>query len=96
MKKYDNREEMKRILLAGNLNSNNDDSWNVRRILDGATPDFAFHGYKIHSGASKLCLCNEGGKYVCKWVTDDRYYNLDSILSQLVLELADRLEAERG
>lgn len=73
MKKYDNREEMKRILLAGNLNSNNNDSWNVRRILDGATPDFAFHGYKIHSGASKLCLCNEGGKYVCKWVTDDRY-----------------------
>ena len=37
MKKYDNREEMKRILLAGNLNSNNDDSWNVRHILDGAT-----------------------------------------------------------
>ena len=73
MKKYDNREEMKRILLAGNLNSNNDDSWNVRHILDGATPDFAFHGYKIHSGASKLCLCNEGGEYVCKWVTDDRY-----------------------
>ena len=34
MKKYDNREEMKRILLAGNLNSNNDDSWNVRRILE--------------------------------------------------------------
>lgn len=73
MKKYDNREEMKRILLAGNLNSNNDDSWNVRHILDGATPDFAFHGYKIHSGASKLCLCNDGGAYVCKWVTDDRY-----------------------
>lgn len=73
MKKYDNREEMKRILLAGNLNSNNDDSLNVRRILDGATPDFAFHGYRIHSGASKLCLCNKGGAYVCKWVTDDRY-----------------------
>ena len=73
MKKYDNREEMKRILLAGNLNSDNDDSWNVRHILDGATPDFSFHGYKIYSGASKLCLCNEGGAYVCKWVTDDRY-----------------------
>ena len=73
MKKYDNREEMKRILLAGNLNSNNDDSWNVRHILDGATPDFAFHDYRIYSGASKLCLRNDGGEYVCKWVTDDRY-----------------------
>ena len=59
MKKYDNREEMKRILLAGNLNSNNDDSWNVKHILNGATPDFTFHGYNIRSGASKLCLCND-------------------------------------
>lgn len=73
MKKYDNREEMKRILLAGDLNSNNDDSWSVKHILNGATPDFTFHGYDIHSGASKLCLCNDGGAYVCKWVTDDRY-----------------------
>ncbi len=73
MKKYDNREEMRRILLAGNLSSNNDDSLDVRHILNDATPDFAFHGYKIHYGASKLCLCNEGGEYVCKWVTDDRY-----------------------
>lgn len=73
MKKYDNREEMKRILLAGDLNSDNDDSFHVRYILDNATPDFAFHGYKIYSGASKLCLCNDGGEYVCKWVTDDRY-----------------------
>ena len=73
MKKYDNREEMKRILLAGNLNSNNDDSWNIKHILNGATPDFTFHGYNIRSGASKLCLCNEGGAYVCKWVTDDHY-----------------------
>ena len=73
MKKYDNREEMKRILLAGNLNSDNDDSWNVRRILDGATHDFASNDYRIYSGASKLCLCNNGGEYVCKWVTDDRY-----------------------
>ena len=44
MKKYDNREEMKRILLAGDLNSNNDDSWSVKHILNGATPDFTFHG----------------------------------------------------
>lgn len=73
MKKYDNREEMKRILLAGNLSSDNDDSWIVQRILKGATPDFAFHGYEIHSGASKMCLCNKGGEYVCKWVTDDHY-----------------------
>lgn len=73
MKKYDNREEMKRILLAGDLNSNNDDSWSVKHILNGATPDFTFHGYNIHSGASKLCLCNKCGAYVCKWVTDDRY-----------------------
>lgn len=73
MKKYDNREEMKRILLAGNLNSNNDDSWNVKHILNGATPDFTSHGYKIRSGASKLCLCNDSGEYVCKWVTDDCY-----------------------
>ena len=73
MKKYDNRKEMKRILLAGNLSSSNDDSWSVRRILEAATPDFTFHDYKIHSGASKLCLCNEDGEYVCKWVTDDRY-----------------------
>ena len=73
MKKYDNREEMKRILLAGNLNSNNDDSWNVKHILNGATPDFTFHGYNIRFGASKLCLCNDSGAYVCKWVTDDRY-----------------------
>ena len=73
MKKYDNREEMKRILLAGNLNSNNDDSFHVRYILDGATPDFASHDYRICSGASKLCLRNDGGAYVCKWVTDDRY-----------------------
>ena len=73
MKKYDNRKEMKRILLAGNLSSSNDDSWSVRRILEAATPDFTFHDYKIHSGASKLCLCNEDGEYVCKCVTDDRY-----------------------
>lgn len=73
MKKYDNREEMKRILLAGNLNSKNDRLFIVRHILSDATPDFTSHNYNIHSGASKLCLCNEGGEYVCKWVTDDRY-----------------------
>ena len=73
MKKYDNREEMKRILLAGNIDSDIDDGWRVKTILRDATPDFTFHGYNIHSGASKLCLCNNSGLYVCKWVTDNRY-----------------------
>lgn len=73
MKKYDNREEMKRILLASNIDSDVDDNWRVKTILRGATPDFDLHNYSIHSGASKLCLCNNSGLYVCKWVTDDRY-----------------------
>ncbi len=73
MKKYDNREEMKRILLDGDFDSEDDDSWRVKHLLRGATPDFDRHGYSIHSGASKLCLCNDSGLYVCKWVTDNRY-----------------------
>ena len=49
-----------------------------------------------------LSYCKQGYSYeqsirmVADSWEDDRYYNLDSVLSQLVLELADRLEAERG
>lgn len=73
MKKYDNREEMKQILLDGSIKSDDDDCQRVKAILRDATPEFDRHGYSIHSGASKLCLCNNSGLYVCKWVTDDCY-----------------------
>lgn len=49
-----------------------------------------------------LSYCKQGYSYeqsirmvAGNW-EDDCYDNLDSILSQLVLELADRLEAERS
>ena len=49
-----------------------------------------------------LSYCKQGYSYeqsirmVANNWEDDCYDNLDSILSQLVLELADRLEAERS
>lgn len=49
-----------------------------------------------------LSYCKQGYSYeqsirmVANSWEDDCYDNLDSILSQLVLELADRLEAERS
>lgn len=55
-----------------------------------------------HEIEEMLSYCKQGYSYEqsIRMVTnnweDDCYDNLDSILSQLVLELADRLEAERS
>ena len=55
-----------------------------------------------HEIEEMLSYCKQGYSYeqsirmVAKSWEDDCYDNLDSILSQLVLELADRLEAERS
>ena len=49
-----------------------------------------------------LSYCKQGYSYeqsvrmVADNWEDDRYDNLDSVLSQLVLELDERLETERG
>lgn len=55
-----------------------------------------------HEIEEMLSYCKQGYSYeqsihmVANNWEDDCYDNLDSILSQLVLELADRLEAERS
>lgn len=55
-----------------------------------------------HEIEEMLSYCKQGYSYeqsirmVANNWEDNCYDNLDSILSQLVLELADRLEAERG
>ena len=63
------------------------------------TANFYVSEYEIEE---MLSYCKQGYFYeqsirmVANNWEDDCYDNLDSILSQLVLELADRLEAERG
>ena len=55
-----------------------------------------------HEIEEMLSYCKQGYSYeqsirmVANNWEDNCYDNLDSILSQLMLELADRLEAERG
>lgn len=63
------------------------------------TANFYVSEYEIEK---MLSYCKQGYSYeqsirmVANNWEDDCYDNLDSILSQLVLELADRLEAERS
>lgn len=63
------------------------------------TANFYVSEYEIEE---MLSYCKQGYSYeqsirmVANSWEDDCYDNLDSILSQLVLELADRLEAERS
>lgn len=70
--KYDNRAELLKMIEACDL-SHCEEDYEVQSEMKWATDLFQSAGYKVQSGASKLCLVNENGLYVCKWVYGNQY-----------------------